>query len=112
MKDLYKNILNEVNEEHKTNHLRERNSRVMVIDGLNTFIRSWTTNPTMNEDGDHTGGVVGSLKSIGYQIREFKSLNEIKVKWKKDRVFSPKLNKSLRNKLLQGWRQAIRKTLA
>jgi DNA polymerase-1 len=71
MKKLYKNILNEVNEEHKTNHLRERNSRVMVIDGLNTFIRSWTTNPTMNEDGDHTGGVVGSLKSIGYQIREF-----------------------------------------
>ena len=71
MKDLYKDILNEVNEEHKTNHLRERNSRVLIIDGLNTFIRSWTMNPTMNEDGDHTGGVVGSLKSIGYQIREF-----------------------------------------
>jgi len=71
MKELYKDILNEVNEEHKTNHLRERNSRVLIIDGLNTFIRSWTTNPTMNEDGDHTGGVIGSLKSIGYQIREF-----------------------------------------
>jgi DNA polymerase-1 len=71
MKDLYKNILNEVNEEHKTNHLRERNSRVLIIDGLNTFIRSWTVNPTMNEDGDHTGGVIGSLKSIGFQIREF-----------------------------------------
>jgi 5'-3' exonuclease len=71
MKDLYKNILNEVSEEHKINHLRERNSRVLVIDGLNTFIRSWTTNPTMNEDGDHTGGVIGSLKSIGFQIREF-----------------------------------------
>ena len=48
----------------------------------------------------------------GYQIGEFKSLKEIQVKWKKDRVFSPKLNKSLRNNLLQGWRQAIRKTLA
>ena len=71
MKELYKSILNEVNEEHKTNHLRERNSRVLIIDGLNTFIRSWTTNPTMNEDGDHTGGVIGSLKSIGFQIREF-----------------------------------------
>ena len=71
MKGLYKDILNEVTEEHKTNHLRERNSRVLIIDGLNTFIRSWTTNPTMNEDGDHTGGVIGSLKSIGYQIREF-----------------------------------------
>jgi DNA polymerase-1 len=71
MKDLYKNILNEVEQERETNHLRERNSRVLIIDGLNTFIRSWTVNPTMNEDGDHTGGVVGSLKSIGYQIREF-----------------------------------------
>src|SRR6056300_844489 len=71
MKDLYKNILNEVELERETNELRERNSRVLIIDGLNTFIRSWTTNPTMNEDGDHTGGVIGSLKSIGYQIREF-----------------------------------------
>lgn len=71
MKELYKDILNEVTKEHKTNHLRERNGRVLVIDGLNTFIRSWTTNPTMNEDGDHTGGVIGSLKSIGFQIREF-----------------------------------------
>ena len=55
---------------------------------------------------------LGVALLAGYQSREFKSLNEIKVKWKKDRVFSPKLNKSLRNKLLQGWRQAIRKTLA
>ena len=71
MKGLYKNILNEVESERESNQSRERNSRVMIIDGLNTFIRSWTVNPTMNEDGDHTGGVVGSLKSIGYQIREF-----------------------------------------
>jgi glycerol kinase len=48
----------------------------------------------------------------GYQVGEFKSLNEIKHVWKKDRVFSPKLKKSLRNKLLQGWKLAIRKTLA
>ena len=71
MKELYKSILTEVTEEHQTNKLRTRNSRVLIIDGLNTFIRSWTTNPTMNEDGDHTGGVIGSLKSIGFQIREF-----------------------------------------
>ena len=48
----------------------------------------------------------------GYQVGEFKSLNEIKHIWKKDRVFSPKINKSLRNNLLQGWKVAIRKTLA
>jgi len=28
-------------------------------------------NPIMNEDGEHTGGVIGSLNSIGYQIRQF-----------------------------------------
>ena len=55
---------------------------------------------------------LGAALLAGYQIGEFKSLNEIQVKSKKDRVFSPKLNKSLRNNLLQGWKQAIRKTLA
>ena len=55
---------------------------------------------------------LGVALFAGYQIGEFKSLNEIKLKWKKDRVFSPKLNNSLRNNLLQGWKLAIRKTLA
>jgi glycerol kinase len=48
----------------------------------------------------------------GYQIGEFKSLEEIKNKWKKDAIFSPKIGQKQRNYLLQGWRQAIRKTLA
>ena len=55
---------------------------------------------------------LGVALFAGYQIGEFKSLNQIKLIWKKDRVFSPKLNKSLRNNLLQGWKLAIRKTLA
>ncbi len=48
----------------------------------------------------------------GYQAGEFKSLGEIKNKWKKDAIFVPKMKKKLRNNLLQGWQQAIRKTLA
>lgn len=71
MRELYKNLLNEIDYEHLNQSDRTRNSRVLVIDGINSFIRSWTTTPTMNEDGDHTGGVVGTLRSIGYQIREF-----------------------------------------
>jgi len=55
---------------------------------------------------------LGAALFAGYQIGEFKSLNEIKLIWKKDRVFSPKLNNSMRNNLLQGWKLAIRKTLA
>ena len=55
---------------------------------------------------------LGVALFAGYQVGEFKSLNEIKHIWKKDRVFSPNLNKLLRNNLLQGWKLAIRKTLA
>ena len=47
-----------------------------------------------------------------YQIGEFKSLNEITRKWKKDAMFKPKISKKLRANLLKGWKQAIRKTLA
>ena len=55
---------------------------------------------------------LGVALFAGYQAGEFKSLTQIKNIWKKDRIFHPKLNKSLRNNLLQGWKQAIRKTLA
>jgi len=69
MKELYKNILNSVETERTQNIDKHKNSRVLIIDGLNTFIRCWTSIPTMNDDGDHVGGVVGVLKSIGYAIR-------------------------------------------
>lgn len=48
---------------------RMMNDKVLLVDGLNTFIRCWSANPTMNEDGLHTGGVAGTLKSIGYAIK-------------------------------------------
>ena len=54
---------------------------------------------------------LGAAFLSGYQIGEFKSLNQIKKKWKKDRVFYPKIDKSFRNNLLKGWKLAIRKTL-
>ena len=55
---------------------------------------------------------LGVALFAGYGCGEFKSLDEIKSVWKKDRFFSPKLKKSTRNKLLKGWKLAIRKTLA
>jgi len=69
MKELYKDILNSVEKEHNENIDKHKNTRVLIIDGLNTFIRCWSSIPTMNDDGDHVGGVVGVLKSIGYAIR-------------------------------------------
>jgi len=54
---------------------------------------------------------LGVALFAGYQIGEFNSLNEIKLKWKKDRVFTPKLNKSTRNNLLNGWKLSVERTL-
>jgi len=52
------------NQEHKSvTHL---NDRVLIVDGLNTFIRSFAVNPSINDDGVHIGGVVGFLRSIRY----------------------------------------------
>jgi 5'-3' exonuclease len=97
MKELYKKLLNEVEDEHKTNHLRVRNSRVLIIDGLNTFIRSWTTNPAMNDDGDHIGGVTGTLNSIGFQIRMFNPTRVIVT-------FDGKDGSSQRKKIFEGYK--------
>jgi len=55
---------------------------------------------------------LGVALFAGYQVGEFKSLNEIKNIWQKDKAFSPKIKNSLRNELLEGWKLAIRKTLA
>ena len=55
---------------------------------------------------------LGVALFAGYQVGEFKSLNQIKNIWQKDKAFSPKIKSSLRNELLQGWKLAIRKTLA
>ncbi len=55
---------------------------------------------------------LGVALFVGYQVGEFKSLNQIKNIWQKDKAFSPKIKNSLRNQLLQGWKLAIKKTLA
>jgi len=61
---------------------------------------------------NHETTALGVAFLAGYQIGEFKSLTEIKKIWKKKAIFTPKMSRKLRNNLLHGWRQAIRKTLA
>ena len=51
-------------QEHKS--VTRLNDRVLIVDGLNTFIRSFAVNPAINEDGLHIGGMMGFLKSLRY----------------------------------------------
>jgi DNA polymerase-1 len=59
---------NKVEDVHKS--WKERtNTNILIVDGTNTFLRCWSANPSMDDNGDHTGGIVGFLKSVGYAIK-------------------------------------------
>ena len=65
LNDKFISFLDQVkDEDHKA--VIHLNDRVLVIDGLNTFIRAFAVNPAINEDGLHIGGMMGFLKSIRY----------------------------------------------
>ena len=55
------------------------NDKVLIVDGLNTFIRVFSVIPTTNPDGIHVGGIVGFLRSIGYTINMFRPTRVIIV---------------------------------
>ena len=64
----YLALLNElrINGPQDDQHL---NSRVLIIDGLNTFIRAYAASPVTNGDGEHVGDISGTLLSIGHAIK-------------------------------------------
>ena len=54
---------------------------------------------------------LGAAFMAGLKIGVFKSLHDISKKWKADKKFYPKIKSIERIKMLNGWSQAIRKTL-
>ena len=59
-------ILNDVKEVDTT----DPNSRVLIIDGMNLFLRNFSVNGMLNDNGVPIGGVMGFLKSLALSIRE------------------------------------------
>jgi DNA polymerase-1 len=55
------------------------NSKVLLIDSMNTFLRSFAMINHMNPNGAHIGGLTGFLKSIGFAIRHIKPTRVILV---------------------------------
>tara|TARA_R100000657_G_C4671942_1_gene116636 strand:+ start:213 stop:1232 length:1020 start_codon:yes stop_codon:yes gene_type:complete len=64
----YLSILDEIKKKGGSLNGGDANDKVLIIDGLNTFIRVFSVIPTTNDDGIHIGGIVGFLRSIGYTI--------------------------------------------
>jgi len=52
---------------------------ILIFDGLNCFMRHFCANPTMTENGEPAGGLVGFLKSIGPLCNHFRPSKVIVV---------------------------------
>ena len=86
------------------------NDSVLLIDGMNTFIRVFSAIPTTNEDGVHVGGIVGFLRSLAFSINMIRPTRTIVVfdgkggsnrrrkifpDYKKGRKMSVRLNRTM-----------------
>lgn len=49
-----------------------KHSRVLIIDGLNLFLRNFAVLNYVNQDGVHVGGLGGFLRSLGFLIAQNK----------------------------------------
>lgn len=55
------------------------NSRVLIVDSLNTFLRAFTVIRHMNRSGNHIGGLTGFLRSLSYAMNLVKPTRVILV---------------------------------
>lgn len=78
MDSRYLKFLDELKNEPVNSDLH-LNSRVLIVDGLNSFIRSFSVSPATNEDGVHIGGITGFFLTIGAAIKQIKPTRVILV---------------------------------
>jgi DNA polymerase I len=63
----YKDLLNNIKED-STSEALHLNSRVLLVDSMNTFLRSFAVINSTNTQGTHVGGMIGFLRSLAYVV--------------------------------------------
>jgi len=53
--------------------------KILLVDAMNTFLRSFAIINHMNPKGNHIGGLTGFLKSMGYAIKQLNPTRVIVV---------------------------------
>ena len=67
MKSKYSKIMGELEKESNSQH----DTNIVIVDGTNTFMRSFIKVQKLNYSGHHVGGLIGFLKSICYLVKRF-----------------------------------------
>ena len=75
----YISILDEIKKSGGEIDTGKPNDSVLLIDGMNLFIRVFSAIPTTNDDGIHIGGIVGFLRSLAYSINMIRPTRTIIV---------------------------------
>jgi DNA polymerase-1 len=76
MNQRYADLLKQIEAEHSSNKTLTKNSKILVIDGTNTYFRTFSASPALNENGDHVGGFYGFINVLKNII---KSINPTRV---------------------------------
>jgi len=63
-------LLKDFNKEQKS--VTDRDSRVLIVDGFNMFIRAFAASPAMSDKGLHVGGTLGFIRSLFSIIKSFR----------------------------------------
>jgi len=77
--DRHLSILDEIKKSGGEVDNEKPNDSVLLIDGMNLFIRVFSAIPTTNEDGVHVGGIVGFLRSLAFNINMIRPTRTIIV---------------------------------
>ena len=73
----YRKIFETIENQQQT--VLHKNSHVLLVDSLNTFLRSFVAIHHINPAGNHIGGLVGYLKSVGSVIKHLEPTRVVLV---------------------------------
>lgn len=68
-KKFYKSLLDDITDNNPTQ--KKLNEHVLLIDGMNLFLRNFTMNSSVNDNGEHVGGMIGFLRSLAALNKQF-----------------------------------------
>lgn len=69
---MHKNYADEFRKFVNSDEKVETKKSVLLVDGLNLFIRAFSAVPTLNDNGEHTGAIIGFFNTLRKIVKDYK----------------------------------------